>query len=90
LSVSAGYSPVELMFDSSRSDFFEKFRKERSEKKLPAVSLQEVSKSVRQDEEGGSETEQMEQNCSSKLEPQLGDTFLVKSQAVSDGIAKTL
>jgi hypothetical protein len=58
--------------------------------KLPAVSLQEVCKSVRQNEAGGSETKQMEQNCSSNLELQLGDIFLAKCQAVSDGIAKTL
>jgi hypothetical protein len=78
------------MFDSSRTDFIEKPLKERSEQNYRALACREVSRSLRQDGEGGSETKQMEQNCSSNLEMQLGDIFFAKCQAVSDGIAKTL
>jgi hypothetical protein len=90
LSVSAGCSLFELMFDSSSPDFIEKILKESSEQNYRPLACREVSRSMPQAGEGGSETEQMEQNCISNLELQLGDIFLAKCQAVSDGIAKNL
>ena len=41
MSVSTGYSPVELIFDSPRPDLFEEFLKKGSEQKPPAERLQE-------------------------------------------------
>jgi len=89
---STGYSPVELIFVSSRSDLFEEFLKKGSEQKKTVDSLQEkVLKAYVRMKEKAAKRNKRGKNSSLKWKPQVGDLVLAKSHAVADaanGITK--
>src|SRR5215510_13198057 len=86
LSDSTGYSPVELMFNNSKPDLFEKFLKKGPEQKPATESLQEkvLKAYVKMKEKATKRNER--RSSGSKWRPQVGDLVLAKCQAISDAV----